>query len=157
MIQTQGPIVILQSGPPEWWEILGAFGPLAVLLSAGVAGFFAWKSLRQTATVQGDNAKAAAIVHAENVQAELRSQWWSRVQWALDASLSSDPARQKAGNDMIRAFLTEDRVPNSDIEALDAAWEDPLKRAAERLGIDTSPVPVDNENQDDTREELRND
>lgn len=147
MMRTQDPIVILQSGPVQWWEVLGAFGPLAALLSAGVAGFFAWKSLRQAAKVQDDNTKAAAAAQSENALAALRSQWWTRVQWALDSALSDHPARQKAGNDMIRAFLREDRVPNSDIEALDAAWEDPLQRAADRLGIDTSLAPADNERQ----------
>lgn len=58
---------------------------------------------------------------------------------------------------MIRAFLREDRVPNSDIEALDAAWEDPLQRAADRLGIDTSLAPADNEDKDNSREEPGND
>lgn len=184
---------MIQAAPPQWWEILSAFSPLAVLLSAAIAGFFAWRSLRQSAATHAVDARAAAdryaadataaadrhakdalaaierqaaeslaaaerqaqtlgaaaAAQAENALAALRTQWWVRVQWALESTFSSDPTRQKAGTDMLAVFIGEERIPKIDIAALDAAWKRPMARRALRLGIDTPERPADNNEVDD--------
>jgi hypothetical protein len=93
--------------------------------------------------------RAAADAQAENALAALRTQWWARVQWALESTFSGDPTRQKAGTDMLAVFIGEERIPKIDIAALDAAWKRPMARRARRLGIGTPELPADN-GMDDT-------
>lgn len=69
MTPTPGPAPVIQAAPPQWWEILSAFSPLAVLLSAAIAGFFAWRSLRQSAATHAVDAQAAADRYAADAKA----------------------------------------------------------------------------------------
>ena len=52
--------VFIHSGPAEWWQILAALGPLAVLVGAGIAGFIGWNTLKQKSV------------------ADNRAEWWKR-------------------------------------------------------------------------------
>jgi hypothetical protein len=36
-----------QSGPAEWWQVLAALGPLAILAGAALAAVIGWRTLRQ--------------------------------------------------------------------------------------------------------------
>jgi hypothetical protein len=83
-------VVIVSNGHPQWWEIVASFGPMAVLLAAGITAWIGWKSLDQKA-----EADRAAL--EQKAEADERSQWWERAQWALDASLSDDPFRKEIG------------------------------------------------------------
>ena len=82
-------VIVQQS---EWWNVLEALGPLATLLAAAVAGFIAWQALK------------------ERSLADRRSEWWSRAQWALDASLSADMERKATGLGVL-ALLAKSHWP----------------------------------------------
>lgn len=64
--------VFVHTGPAEWWQVLAAVGPLAVILGAVVAGVIGWRILKQKA------------------EADNRAGWWKRTQWALDNVYSGD-------------------------------------------------------------------
>ena len=79
--------VFLHTGPAEWWQILTALGPLAVLISALIAGIIGYNTLKQKAV------------------ADNRAEWWKRTQWALDAVYSGDKKQAAVG----LLLLSDDR------------------------------------------------
>ncbi|MDJ0459308.1 hypothetical protein PUN71_019055 [Arthrobacter sp. NQ7] len=91
---TQYPIYA-QSGPPEWWQILAALGPWILLLAASIVGFIWWLALRQETKAVG------------------RNDQWSRVVWALEASLDADQQKRRAGRAALDV-LDREAVPGSD-------------------------------------------
>ncbi|WLQ06100.1 hypothetical protein [Arthrobacter oryzae] len=42
------PLEAALSAPAEWWQIVAALGPLAVLAGAVLAAFIGWRTLRQS-------------------------------------------------------------------------------------------------------------
>jgi hypothetical protein len=102
--------VIVQQ--PEWWNVLEALGPLATLLAAAVAGFIAWQALKQRSL------------------ADRRSEWWSRAQWALDASLSADMERKATGLGVLALLAKSHLATDEEIEILATAAIRPLQEAA---------------------------
>src|SRR6478736_7510321 len=107
--------VFVHTGPAEWWQILAALGPLAVLLGAGIAGYFAWRTLKQ---------KAAA---------DNRAEWWRRTQWALDAVYSGNKKRGTVGLKVLQVLGESDLAGPGELAVLEAAWEKPLNKAEERF------------------------
>lgn len=107
--------VFVHSGPAEWWQILAALGPLAVLLGAGIGGFFAWRTLKQKA------------------EADNRSEWWKRTQWALDAVYSGDKKRGTVGLKVLKVLGESDLAGTGELAVLEAAWEKPLDEAARKF------------------------
>lgn len=96
----------------EWWNILEALGPLATLLAAAVAGFIAWQALK------------------ERSLADRRSEWWSRAQWALEASLSADMERKATGLGVLALLAKSHLATEEEIEILATAAIKPLQEAA---------------------------
>ncbi|WP_018771442.1 hypothetical protein [Arthrobacter sp. 162MFSha1.1] len=87
--------VYVQPSSPEWWQILAALGPWFLLLAAGIIGFIWWLALRQeTKTVS-------------------RNDQWSRVVWALEASVDAKPQKRRAGRAALDA-LDREAVAGSD-------------------------------------------
>lgn len=46
----------------------------------------------------------AAVTVWQKHRADERNTWWSRVEWAVDLSLETDPARRTLGFDSLRAI-----------------------------------------------------
>lgn len=124
--------VIVHSNAAEWWQILGALGPLAVLLSAVLAGLIGWNTLKQRtaadarALTQKRQADAGAL--EQKTSADNRAEWWRRAQWALDSSLSDDPDRAKLGLGVMTVLAGNPPGPD-EVRIITIAWEDPLQVA----------------------------
>ena len=139
----------MHTGPAEWWQILAALGPLAVLLGALIAGVIGWRTLKQKA------------------EADNRAEWWKRTQWALDAVYSGDKKRGTIGLKVLKVLGESELAGEGELAVLEAASERPLDRAAQALrarttaeeqvtsenrsrptqpgaGVDGEPAPRDN-------------
>ena len=112
----------LARADPAWWEIAAALSPLAVLIGAVVTlwiGLASVRRQRNNAEKQSaDNRKAMA----ERRRADDRAEWWKRVQWALDASLSDQVKRQDLGFKMLDRLTAAGKVDDEDLTLLDPAW-----------------------------------
>jgi hypothetical protein len=104
--------VFVHSGPAEWWQVVAALGPLAVLLGAIVAGVIGWRTLRQKA------------------EADNRAEWWRRTQWALDAVYSGDKKRGTIGLKVLKVLGESPLAGSGELAVLEAASERPLDSAA---------------------------
>lgn len=116
--------VYLHSGPADWWQILAALGPLAVLIGAGIAAYVGWRTLKQ---------KAAA---------DDRAEWWRRTQWALDAVYSGDARRGTVGLKVLKVLAESDLAGPGELAVLEAAWENPLDAAEQRVRSTLMIVPT---------------
>ncbi len=105
------PVTVV-GAPPEWWQILGALSPLAVLVAAIVAAIVGLLSLRQKA--RSDN----------------RSEWWRRAQWALDASLSRSRSEAEMGQKAIEILGHSELASREELALLKVGTEDALLAAA---------------------------
>ena len=114
--------VVVHTGPAEWWQVLAALGPLAVLLAALIGAVISLHTLRQRA-----GADTAAL--AQKREADNRSEWWNRTQWALDSSLSADPRRAELGLGVLAVLAESGLASPEELEIITVAWEDPLARA----------------------------
>lgn len=107
--------VFVPSGPAEWWQVLGALGPLAVLIGALIAGLVGWNTLQQKAL------------------ADNRSEWWRRTQWALDAVNSGNTKQATMGLKVLKVLAESELAGEGELAVLEAAWEDPLKSAERKM------------------------
>lgn len=107
--------VFVHSGPAEWWQIVAALGPLAVLIGALVAAFIGWRTLRHKA------------------EADNRAEWWKRTQWALDAVYSGDKKLATVGLKVLGVLGESDLAGPGELAVLEAAWKKPLSEAKEGL------------------------
>jgi hypothetical protein len=97
--------VFLRSGPAEWWQIVAALAPVAVLIAAAVGAFMAWQTLRQKAI------------------ADDRAEWWKRTQWALDSALDEDEDPRALGLAALEVLASSELARNEELELLDIAWK----------------------------------
>lgn len=135
--------VLVHTGPAEWWQILAALGPLAVLLGALLAALIGWHTLRQRTTA---DAKALA----QKREADNRSEWWKRTQWAIDNSLSEEPDKAKLGLRVMTVLAESSLAGPEELKIITSAWQDPLDVAEQTreettAGVDGTPEPGDNE------------
>ena len=108
---------IISNGTP-WWEVVSSFGPLAILLTAVITGVFAWRNIR------------------DRREADQRSQWWSRAEWALDASMSEDPPRQEIGLGVLDSLAGSDLAGPEELAILEVAWARFLSSPEVMDGVD---------------------
>ena len=120
--------VFVHTGPAEWWQVLAALGPLAVLLAALIGAVISLRTLQQRAI-----ADAAAL--AQKREADNRTEWWERTQWALDGSFSADPRRAELGLGVMAVLAESGLAGPEELEIITVAWEDPLKLAPAQAGI----------------------
>lgn len=127
------PIPVTVAGAaPEWWQVLGALSPLAVLVAAIVAAVVGLLTLRQKA------------------RADDRSEWWRRAQWALDASLSRSPSEAEMGQKAIEILGRSELASREDLALLKVGTQDALlaaSTASETRAVAPSqrPEPVSTE------------
>ena len=113
MNPSPSPLPVTVVAPPaEWWQILGALSPLAVLVAAIVAAIVGLLSLRQKA------------------RADDRSEWWRRAQWALDASLSRSRSEAEMGQKAIEILGHSELASREELALLKVGTEDDLLAAA---------------------------
>ncbi|MEV8148822.1 hypothetical protein AB0O52_11845 [Arthrobacter sp. NPDC080073] len=113
MNPSPSPLPVTVVAPPaEWWQILGALSPLAVLAAAIVAAIVGLLSLRQKA------------------RADNRSEWWRRAQWALDASLSRSRSEAEMGQKAIEILGQSELASREELALLKVGTEDELLAAA---------------------------
>ncbi|WP_284753102.1 hypothetical protein [Arthrobacter sp. efr-133-R2A-120] len=105
------PVTVV-GGQPEWWQIVGALSPLAVLVAAIVAAIVGLLSLRQKA------------------RADDRSEWWRRAQWALDASLSRSRSEAEMGQKAIEILGHSELASREELALLKVGTDDALMAAA---------------------------
>ncbi|MBT1001801.1 hypothetical protein KIH31_04225 [Paenarthrobacter sp. DKR-5] len=108
----------IADAPAQWWQSLSALSPLAVLIAAVVAASVGLLTLRQRS------------------KADMRSEWWSRAQWALDAALSADTKRAEVGLGIMSVLAESELARREELEILTVAWEEPLENA--ELALDAS-------------------
>lgn len=107
--------------PPEWWQILADLCPWVLFLAACIAGFIWWLALRQEA------------------QDASRREWWSRAQWALEATWDENPQKQRAGRAVLKALRS--RVPVDSDEAQFAANAQQVSSGRDGETTDLSDKP----------------
>ncbi|WP_369046187.1 hypothetical protein [Sinomonas sp. P10A9] len=100
--------VIVHSDPAAWWQMLAPYAPL---LAAVIAGWIAWKALKQRSL------------------ADNRAEWWRRAQWALDASMSAEPRRREMGQQAIDRLGQSPLAGPEDLDFLEIGTEDALEDA----------------------------
>ncbi len=106
------PVAVV-APPPEWWQVVGALSPLAVLAAAIVAAVVGLLSLRQKA------------------RADNRSEWWRRAQWALDASLSRSRSEAEMGQKAIEILGQSELASREELALLRVGTHDAILAAAE--------------------------
>lgn len=95
----------LAPGASPWYEPWAAFGSYATLLAAAAVLYIGWRTLKQKR------------------EADARSEWWRRTQWALEAVASADAAMYAYGTGMLDLLAKSDLASPEDKELLDAVWE----------------------------------
>ena len=120
--------VFVRTGPAEWWQILAALGPLAVLIAAVIGAVFSLRTLQQRSA-----ADAAAL--AQQREADNRTEWWHRSQWALDSSLSPEPRRAELGLGIMAVLADSGLASAEELEILTVAWRGPLGNAPDRPAV----------------------
>lgn len=93
--------VVVHTEPAEWWQIVAAFTPLAVLL--GITALVLWF------TVRGPASNSVVGV-------ETRADSWDRTQWALDMALDENPARRNVGRAVLEQLGTSNVIANEDAQ-----------------------------------------
>lgn len=120
--------VFVRTGPAEWWQVLAALGPLAVLIAALIGAAISLRTLRQRSA-----ADTAAL--AQQREADNRGEWWQRTQWALDSSLSAEPRRAELGLGILAVLADSGLASPEELEIVTVAWRDPLAGASGHRAI----------------------
>jgi hypothetical protein len=102
--------------PPEWWQIVAALGPFAVLIAALAAAVDGLMTLHE-------RRKADAGSLAQKAEADMRSEWWSRAQWALDASLSGDAIRRRMGLRIMAVLARSELAGTEETRIIEVVWQ----------------------------------
>ncbi len=114
---------VLQAPPADWWQVLAALSPLAILIAGVAAAVVGLLTLRQRS------------------RADARAQWWSRTQWALDSALSHDRKQAEMGLRVMKVLAASELARSEEIEILTVAWEGPLDSAGRTFGPRASERP----------------
>ena len=121
--------IAVLSGPAEWWQVVGALGPLAILLSGLVAALISYLILRQRTS-------ADALELIQKTSADSRAEWWRRTQWALDRALDQDEDIKALGLGALAVLAQSELASAEELELLDIAW-----RAVNGEGPDGAVAP----------------
>jgi hypothetical protein len=126
---TPSPVPVsaaLDATPAQWWEVLGALGPLAILVGAILAAVIGGFTLRQRtkadalALAQKRESDAKAL--EQKRRADDRSEWWRRAQWALDRALDARPSTKALGLATLEVLARSTLAHAEELELFDIAW-----------------------------------
>lgn len=98
-------------------------GPLAVFTAAAVAAFVGWRNLLHQQKTLKASARSDARNLSQKRQADARSEWWKRTQWALEASSSDNTTMYAYGAGLLDLLAESDLAGPEDKALLDAVWE----------------------------------
>ena len=111
-------------GWPGWWEWLAAVAPViaSTMVAVGIV-------------------PAGITIRSGYTTARL-SRWWGQAQWALDASFSPIPEKQKAGLRLLRVLAAQKWLGAGELRVLEAAVERPLADAARAIAARAIAAPT---------------
>jgi hypothetical protein len=132
------PLGLAVSNPAEWWQIVAALGPLAVLAGAVLAAFIGWRTLRQKAV-------ADALALTQRTRADDRAEWWKRAQWALDKALDAEEDAKALGLASLAVLARSDLAREEELELLDIAWQSVSEANGDDRPWDDEPAAVDSD------------
>lgn len=112
----------MDTGPAEWWQIVGALGPLAVLLGALIAWFTLRQRTKSDALALQQKREADANALQQKTDADSRAEWWKRTQWALDHALATDKNTKALGLAALAVLTRSELARKEELELLDIAW-----------------------------------
>lgn len=117
-------------GAPGWWEPWGAFGSYVAIAAAVVAFVVGSRSLaqqREQLETQRDQitaqTTAAADALGQRQEADDRSEWWRRTQWAIESAASEDETLNAVGMRMIPKMHKSGLASDEDRDLLDTIWQ----------------------------------
>lgn len=113
----------LAPSEPSVWMNIAALTPVAALTAAIVAALVGWHNLKQQQRALKESVKSNARSLSQKSQADARSEWWKRTQWALEAAASDDPRMYAYGAGMLDLLAQSELAGPKDKELLDAVWE----------------------------------
>ena len=112
--------------PAQWWEILGALGPLAILLGAIVAAVIGGFTLRQRtqadALALAQKRESDADALEQKRRSDERSEWWTRAQWALDRALDDHPPTKALGLATLNVLGRSTLARTEELKLFDITW-----------------------------------
>lgn len=71
----------------------------------------------------------AMLALAQKARTDRHDAWWKRAQWAIDRSLSDDPATRTVGTEAMNVLSADATAAPADLEVLDAAVVRALDRS----------------------------
>lgn len=113
----------LAPGEPTLWTSLVALTPLAALTAAVVAAVVGYKNLRQQQRALNASVRSDARNLRQKREADTRSEWWRRTQWALEAAASDNTTMYGYGAGMLDLLAQSELAGPHDKALLDAVWE----------------------------------
>jgi hypothetical protein len=125
------------ASPAQWWELVAALSPAAILLAGVLAGIVGLLTLRQKSL------------------ADRRAEWWRRAQWALDASLSDSAARAAMGVNVLEVLAVSDLATDDELEILDIAWQQRIRADAPETAVAPASAAPGQHSPDPAEQRLR--
>lgn len=112
--------------PASGWTIttiVAAAAPAAALLAASLVTWIGWRNLKHQQRALDESMKSDAASLDQKRQADGRSEWWRRTQWALAASTSEDTRMYAYGTGILDRLSESDLATPEDKALLDAVWQ----------------------------------
>ena len=129
--------VVVRNDAPDVWDVLASLGPLAILVAALIAAFIGWRSMQTQA------------------EANRRSQWWERAEWALDASMSSSMDRRVIGLGVLALLAESTLAGEEEARILQVASNDGLAQKVTVLEDVEAPPPSPRTTETSQQERVR--
>lgn len=86
---------------PTWVQVAIAVGPIGLLVVGLVGGFVAYLNYRQKR------------------RADIRAEWWRRVQFAIEMAFSDDPESSRVGTELLAALAKQRESTSNDTRLLE--------------------------------------
>jgi hypothetical protein len=119
--------VIVDTGPAEWWQIVTALGPLAILLGALLAALISWRTLRQRTAPDALALSQKRDADTNALQQKTDAEWWRRAHWAFEAAMDEKPEKQDVGLAILELLNTSKLAVPEEAQIIAEAWKPPLR------------------------------